>query len=237
MKLGARGPDVEAVQRLLVPFGYLDAADISGTFDARTDYAVRTFQQNRGLASDGDVGPTTNLALLRRAWPLRKLADGRGPTITSRHAIHNASRSNHYGADLFYRWKDSDPPLRIGDGGRTEKWWIPPGAMAIGAAAGVVVNCGPSRTGWRLWIRHDGGQIATGYFHLRGLTAAVKVGARLELGVELGEVGDSPAGHDATHLHFELYRGNIADDVRGGVYPRGTMDPERFLAGADILAA
>ncbi len=238
MKLGAQGDDVAAVQKRLAVYGYLDSAEIGGVFDERTDKAIRAFQRNRNLVVDGDVGPSTNIALLERAYPLRKLLDGRSPQITSRHAIHNRERSNHYGADLFYRFDGTkDAPMRIGDGGRTAKWIIPPGTMACAAAAGVVVNCGPSRTGHRLWIRHEGGEVATGYFHLQNLTAAVKLGATLELGVELGLVGHNPSPeHDAIHLHFELYRGNIAADVKAGLYPRGTMDPERFLAGATYLA-
>lgn len=236
MKLGARGPDVVALQTHLARFGYLEAREALGDFNARTDAALRAFQKNRGLTVDGDFGPASNLAIIPRAFPLRALADKRQPTITSRHSMHNPERPNHYGCDLFFAYKpDVDPPMKVGDGGRTARWWIPRGTMALAGAAGVVVNAGKSRTGYRLWIRHDGGQIATGYFHLRGLTPAVLVGARLELGAELGEVGDNPIDNDAAHLHFELYAGNIADDVAAGHYPRGTLDPERFLAGAEIL--
>lgn len=239
MKLGAQGPDVEAMQRALCRRGYLDAADIHGRFDGRSDLALRAFQRNRGLVVDGDFGPASNLEILDRAFPMRALADGRPPRVTSRHAVHNSDRPTHYGADLMFEHRDSDPPMKVGDGGRTRngRWWVPPGTMAIAAAAGVVVNAGKSRTGYRLWIRHDGGQIATGYFHLRGLTPAVLVGARLELGDALGEVGDNPVDVDVVHLHFELYRGNIDADVAAGLYPRGTMDPERFLKSARVLLA
>lgn len=172
---------------------------------------------------------------VERCYPLRALADSRTPTITSRHKIHNPSRPTHYGVDFFYRYQVGDPPMRIGDGGRTSKWWIPPGTLALAAAAGVVELAGDSSTGHRVWIRHAGG-LATGYFHLRYLS--VGEGDRVELGQPLGEVGDNPNDKgDAAHLHWEVYRGLV---IRKGAvvgYPSGTCDPEVWLRGAKLLAA
>jgi hypothetical protein len=73
-----------------------------------------------------------------RCYPLRALADGRRPTVTSRHAIHNPERPTHRGCDLFYRFQAGDPPMRVGDGGRTSRWWIPEGTWAIAPADGLV---------------------------------------------------------------------------------------------------
>jgi hypothetical protein len=163
-----------------------------------------------------------------RFYPLRALRDGREPQITSRHAVHNPERPNHRGCDFFYRYVIGDPPMRIGDGGRTSRWWIPPGTFAVAAADGLVEIAGASKTGGRVWLVHAGG-LRTGYFHLSEL--AVKAGQAVSAGDELGVVGDNPVDHDADHLHFEVYRGPVAK------YPAGTIDPERWLMGAAILPA
>jgi chitosanase len=56
-----QGKDVRAVQQALADAGV--AVDVDGVFDARTDAAVRAFQQPRGLRVDGIVGPATRSAL------------------------------------------------------------------------------------------------------------------------------------------------------------------------------
>ncbi|MCU1600256.1 MAG: N-acetylmuramoyl-L-alanine amidase [Frankiales bacterium] len=57
-RLGSDGPAVGEIQAALVHLGMLTAADRAG-FDQQTDWAVREFQQNRGLVVDGIVGPET----------------------------------------------------------------------------------------------------------------------------------------------------------------------------------
>jgi N-acetylmuramoyl-L-alanine amidase len=57
-RLGAEGPAVVEIQSALVHLGLLPAGDRT-SFDQPTDWAVREFQQNRGLVVDGIVGPET----------------------------------------------------------------------------------------------------------------------------------------------------------------------------------
>lgn len=163
-----------------------------------------------------------------RCYPLRALADGRKPTITSRHFLHNPERKNHNGVDFFYSYKPGDPPMKVGDGGRTSKWWIPDRTWSIAPADGLVMIAGNSKTGHRVWIQHAGG-IYTGGFHHTEI--AVKAGDAVKMGDSIGIVGDNPIDNDARHLHWECYVGEL------GKYPRGTIDPERFLKGAKVLAA
>jgi murein DD-endopeptidase MepM/ murein hydrolase activator NlpD len=59
----------------------------------------------------------------------------------------------------------------------------------------------------------------------------VKPGDAVKMGDPIGIVGDNPIDHDARHLHWECYLGEI------GKYPKGTIDPERFLRGAKVLEA
>jgi murein DD-endopeptidase MepM/ murein hydrolase activator NlpD len=166
-----------------------------------------------------------------RCWPLRALADGRRPTITSGFRTRNPSRPTHQGVDLFYRWKPSDGPVRVGDGGAARdrktgqpKWFIPAGTMAVASAAGRVVRASRSPTGHIVWIDHRCGWF-TGYMHLRGVV--VRVGADVQLGDVLGEVGDNPRATDASHLHFET-----VTSLSG--HPRGCRDPELWLQRAAV---
>lgn len=164
----------------------------------------------------------------RRCYPLRALADKRKPQITSRHFLNNPSRKNHNGVDFFYAWQAGDAAMRIGDGGRTARWFIPDRTWTIAAADGLVEIAGNSKTGHRAWVRHAGG-LATGGFHMTEIV--VKAGDAVKMGDPIGIVGDNPADNDARHLHWECYLGEFAK------YPRGTIDPERFLRGAIILPA
>jgi peptidoglycan hydrolase-like protein with peptidoglycan-binding domain len=66
LKRGLFGWDVSVLQFLLARRGEL--VPVSGYFDARTERAVRTFQQARKLAADGVAGSRT-LAAFRRPAP------------------------------------------------------------------------------------------------------------------------------------------------------------------------
>lgn len=238
LKRESRGDDVRMLQVHLAAHGFAPGA-VDGHFGAKTEDAVKAFQRARGLVVDGVVGPKTWNEVVKppalvsaypvtRCYPLRALVDGRIPTITSRHAIHNPSRPNHRGVDFFYKRLATDPAMKVGDGGREKNWWIPPGTLVIAPAAGTVEIAGNSKTGWRVWVRHESG-LATGGFHLRDVRVAI--GDVVELGQDLGECGDNPADHDSVHLHWEVYRGAL------GKYPLGSIDPEIWLHGASILAA
>lgn len=60
IKLGDSGPDVKRLQHLLnTVMALTPKLSIDGDFGPTTDAAVRTFQTQRGLTSDGIVGPFT----------------------------------------------------------------------------------------------------------------------------------------------------------------------------------
>lgn len=197
---------------------------------------TRFYQAEHGSTVDGKPGPATRglleaeLAARRggppfpgeRVWPLKILADGRRPQITSGHFLRNPERKNHNGVDLFYRFAaGTDPPMKVGDGGRTSSgWFIPDNTMAVAVAKGRVELAGSSRTGYRAWIDVGAGW-HVGYFHLTRLE--VKVGDLVEKGAPIGIVGDNPIDTDARHLHFEVYLGDL------DLYPRGTKDPQPIL--------
>lgn len=245
---GSSGPAVTLLQRSLNTLG--QTLPVDGEFGGRTLAAVQAFQRTPGLGltADGVVGPATWAAIEKRlgqdaqvpvnrpakdafpsdrCYPLRMLPDGRRPVVTSRHKVHNPERPRHYGVDLFYAYKpDKDPPKKIGDSGRTARWWIPEDTYAIAPADGVVTHASWSATGFRVWLEHQNGW-RTGYFHMDRIV--VQVGQRLTLGTTIGRVNDNPRDTDPDHLHFELYRGDM------GAYPGGTRDPEQFLVGCRTL--
>jgi peptidoglycan hydrolase-like protein with peptidoglycan-binding domain len=67
LSLGSEGPDVRTLQSILDARGY-GSLEVTGRFDEPTAAAVRRFQQEAGLETDGVVGPQTRpklLALMR----------------------------------------------------------------------------------------------------------------------------------------------------------------------------
>lgn len=61
--LSDRGEDVAVIQRALSTIGLLPPAEIDGIFGAQTKAAVAEFQRQKGLDSDGLVGPKTRAKL------------------------------------------------------------------------------------------------------------------------------------------------------------------------------
>lgn len=196
---------------------------------------VEFWQRKHGLAVDGYAGPHTLASLqeevgaLEKFYPLRLLGDGRSPIITSGFYTENPSRITHKGVDFFYRWKDGDPLVEVGDGGAIVKkgvrrWWYPDGAHAVAAAEGIVQKASNTDTGYRVWIDHGNGE-RTGYFHMD--SCMVEVGQAVGAGFALGLVGDNPNGHDGKHLHFEV----------SPVDRYSPQNPRLWLKGATYLDA
>ena len=59
LSLGDQGDSVQQVQQLLSKYGYLSSANITGYFGEVTENAVKNFQKNNSLSSDGSVGMMT----------------------------------------------------------------------------------------------------------------------------------------------------------------------------------
>ena len=70
LRLGSTGAAVAEVRARLAHLGLLSDTDHSDVFDDDCDVAVRTFQQERGLTSDGIVGPDTFRRLDEARWQL-----------------------------------------------------------------------------------------------------------------------------------------------------------------------
>ncbi len=59
LALGEDSDNVKNVQKLLIKYGYLDSGNDTGYFGEKTEAAVKAFQKNNGLTSDGKVGQKT----------------------------------------------------------------------------------------------------------------------------------------------------------------------------------
>jgi N-acetylmuramoyl-L-alanine amidase len=70
LRRGDTGTAVAEIRDILAGLGLLDNTDPSGGFDDPTEFAVRHFQQHRGLSVDGLVGPETFAALSAARWRL-----------------------------------------------------------------------------------------------------------------------------------------------------------------------
>jgi N-acetylmuramoyl-L-alanine amidase len=74
LRRGDSGPGVIEIRSTLRRFGLLPAAAADGVredvFDADVEQAVRAFQQQRDLITDGIVGPATYRALREAGWQL-----------------------------------------------------------------------------------------------------------------------------------------------------------------------
>jgi peptidoglycan hydrolase-like protein with peptidoglycan-binding domain len=76
LKEGSSGPAVMKLQRLLLEAG-MHPGPVDGKFGPGTLAAVASYQETRGLAVDGEVGPQTWHALETHAPPVR--SNGPGP--------------------------------------------------------------------------------------------------------------------------------------------------------------
>ncbi len=63
LTIGSTGSDVDRLQRIFVMIKLLDYTGIDGDFGAKTQGAVKSFQQGNGLTVDGVAGPATWQAL------------------------------------------------------------------------------------------------------------------------------------------------------------------------------
>ncbi len=86
LRLGASDSTVGLLQRALGLLGFLELLSERG-FGAKTDQAVRSFQEGLGLARDGVVGnretwPAINKALVTRHEGITRLADAMTPGVS-----------------------------------------------------------------------------------------------------------------------------------------------------------
>ncbi len=211
---GARGKDVQVLQRVLVAVGY--PGPTNGTFGLGTARQVKSFQRAHHLKADGKVGAQTAGALLsalEAANPaLRRLdvaAGADGWVFPIRGAHNYGTAVNRYGAP------------RTGHTHAGQDVLSACGLRLVAARAGKVVGVGTGGdAGNYLAVHTTDTPYDYFYAHLRS-RALVREGETVRTGQLVGYVGETG---DATtcHLHIELWRGRWWD---GG----HTVDPLPFL--------
>jgi len=80
-------------------------------------------------------------------------------------------------------------------------------------------------------IRHAGG-VRTAYAHLSHIAENVRRGARLEMGAVIGRSGSSGLS-TGPHLHYEVWRGDVAIDPAALRQPQFTVIENRKVAAAN----
>lgn len=75
LKSGSSGEEVERLQKRLSAAGF-DPGKPDGVFGAKTESALKAFQESAGIAADGIAGPQTNAKLAEfQAAAMKKLED------------------------------------------------------------------------------------------------------------------------------------------------------------------
>ena len=124
VKRGDKIFPVRSLQELLRARGHSIAAD--GIFGPQTEAAVRSLQQNRGLAVDGIVGPST--------WPKVVVQVSNGSTGNAVRAVQEVMR--------FHDQSDGEgTPVQVDGlfGPRTDAW-VRGFQTAVGAASDGIVG-------------------------------------------------------------------------------------------------
>jgi putative chitinase len=111
LKQGSSGPDVTELQQKLKDLGF-DPNGVDGNFGPGTKAAVIAFQQSKGLAADGMVGPATLAAL--------GLGDGQGNADTASADTAGAESANTASTDAASP-ADTDAAGGLNLGGLTGK--------------------------------------------------------------------------------------------------------------------
>ena len=99
------------------------------------------------------------------------------------------------------------------------------GAPVRSVSSGIVTRISENRDSKAgLWVelKHRQGKITTRYMHLNSIHKGLKIGARVQKGQLIGEVGNTGTASDGAHLHFELY-----ENTQGG--GREYIDAEPLL--------
>ncbi|MGH8860465.1 MAG: N-acetylmuramoyl-L-alanine amidase [Jatrophihabitantaceae bacterium] len=104
LRRGAEGAAVAEVRGILAGLGLLDNTDPQrhGEYDEAAEFAVRHFQQTRGMSVDGIVGPETYAGLVNAHWRLgdRVLAHEPGQLLTGDDVSHLQTQLLELGYDL-----------------------------------------------------------------------------------------------------------------------------------------
>lgn len=148
LRKGSKGADVRRLQRILVMIKDLEPAGIDGAFGARTDLAVRNFQESEGLAIDGIVGRATWAALPADPNTPTVSRGDRGPVVSALQValrkLHGPGAPTDPGAvdgefgrrtEAAVRAYQAERKLKVDGKVSDRTWWAPAGAAGATLAS------------------------------------------------------------------------------------------------------
>lgn len=188
LRLGARGPAVAHLQRLLTAKGYA-CGGVDGWFGQRTLAAVRAYQRNHGLVVDGCVGPITwgRLEASGRAAPAST------PT-TSQRAVPFYSQMNVPNGYANYACGPTSLAMVMAAEGRP-----PPSVLQVALRAGTPrSSAGTSHDGLISAARSYGFTPRTG-FGWNALAQKLAQGHPVVAHVTTGPLRNRPYGYAGGH--------------------------------------
>jgi N-acetylmuramoyl-L-alanine amidase len=181
-----RGDDVRGLQSALNLLGF-DAGREDGIFGERTDRAIREFQRNVGLPSDGILGATTVLALGR----LRPVGPGPGrATVREAEALRRLSASVQGARIAVDAAFGADEQGAVGPSGLTE-------AETSFDLASALVEELYSRGANPFFLRHHESNPSAG----QRATAANEEGAEVLISLHLNSHDDPEAEGASTYFY------------------------------------
>jgi len=163
-------------------------------------------------------------------YPVPRHPDGRLPKISS--GFRTNDRPTHNGVDIMYPRSPTDggPPNKTKLPELSPRHFMPAGIPALAIGPGVVTKSEEIKTGGYIIIEHAN-NVTSQYMHL--FDRRVAVGARVEAGTVLGDVGFNPSGYRLIHLHFQLRKdGQLRDPYGHLASLTVTEAPRRLWLGA-----
>jgi peptidoglycan hydrolase-like protein with peptidoglycan-binding domain len=194
LKYGSRGDEVTVLQMWLRELGY-GSVKVTGSYDRATQNAVRRFQRDRGLGSDGVAGAGI-IKAMKSARAARKAAAGTGGWVFPIRPINRVAPPSYWSAD-----QGIDIPPFTGFCGKQ--------LTLVAVTDGKIVQEGIEGFGSQSPIlRVASGPYAGRYIYYgHSAPAVVKVGAQVKRGQPIAQVGCGSVGiSDTPHLEIGISR-------------------------------
>jgi murein DD-endopeptidase MepM/ murein hydrolase activator NlpD len=191
---GANGDEVTVLQMWLRELGY-GSVKVTGRYDRATQNAVRRFQRDRGLGSDGACGGAT-IKAMKAARAARKAVAGTQSWVFPIQPIKRVAPPTYWSAD-----QGIDIPPYTGFCGKQ--------LTLVAVTDGKIVEEGISGFGSQSPIlKVSNGPYAGRYIYYgHSAPALVKVGAWVKKGQPIAQVGCGSVGiSDTPHLEIGISR-------------------------------
>jgi murein DD-endopeptidase MepM/ murein hydrolase activator NlpD len=191
---GSRGDEVTVLQMWLRELGY-GSVKVTGSYDRRTQNAVRRFQRDRALGSDGVAGGAT-IRAIKSARAAHKAVAGTSSWVFPIQPIKRVAPPSYWSPD-----QGIDIPPYTGFCGKqltlvavTDGKIVEEGIGGFGSESPILKVAGGPYAGRYIYYGHSA-------------PALVKVGAQVKRGQPIAQVGCGSVGiSDTPHLEIGISR-------------------------------